>query len=94
MESGRSSKIIFLITSIDRIEVLINRKSWNLNFHKENSRTHISTLFILQMNTLQPYIISTTYSCIYLYIYNNTSLLVGCEKQVVWLYIMMDFSLP
>ena len=33
-----------------------------------------STLFILQMNTLQPYIIITTYPYICLYIYNNPPL--------------------
>ena len=37
-----------------------------------------STLFILQMNTLQPYIIIKTYPCIYLYIYNNPPL--GCNN--------------
>ena len=40
----------------------------NFEFHLENSKTWIFTLFILQMNTLQPYIITTTYHCIYLYI--------------------------
>ena len=66
--TGRDSRIISFTTSIDRIEVSTDWKSWNLNFHKENSRTRISTLFILQMNTLQSYIIITTYLCIYLYI--------------------------
>ena len=60
----------FLTASIDRSKVSIDWTSWNLNFHKENSRSWNSILFILQMNTLQSYIIITTYHCIYLYIYN------------------------
>ena len=40
----------------------------NFKFHLENSRTWIFTLFILQMNILQPYIIITIYPYIYLYI--------------------------
>ena len=41
-------------------------------FTKKISVFEFSTLFILQMNTLQPYIIITTYPCIYLYIYIHT----------------------
>ena len=41
-----------------------------LIFTKKISILEFSTLFILQMNTLQPYIIITIYPCIYLYIYN------------------------
>ena len=71
IDSSSDSKIIFFIISISRTEVSTNRKSWNLNFHKENSRTRISTLFILQiLNTLQLYIIIITYPCTYLCIYN------------------------
>jgi len=58
----------FFTISIDRAKASTSRNSWNLNFHKENSRIQIFTLFILQMNTLQLYIIITTYPCIYLYI--------------------------
>ena len=71
IDSSSDSKIIFFIISINRTEVSTDRKSWNLNFHKENSRTRISTLFILQiLNTLQLYIIIITYPCTYLCIYN------------------------
>ena len=45
---------------------------------KKISVLEFFTLFILQMNTLQPYIIITTYPCIYLYIYNNLPL--GCNN--------------
>jgi len=51
----------FLTTSIEQTEVLTNRTSWNLNFHKENSRSWNFILFILQMNNLQTYIIIITY---------------------------------
>ena len=77
IESSRSFKSIFLINSIDQTKASIDRTSWNLNFHKENSRSRNSILFILQMNILQPFIIITTYPCIYLYIrhqpHENTS---------------------
>ena len=68
IESGRNFKSIFLINSIDWTKVLTDRTTWNLNFHKENFRSRNIILFILQMNTLQPYLIITTYPCIYLYI--------------------------
>ena len=51
----------FLTTSIKQTEVLTNQTSWNLNFHKENSKSRNFILFILQMNTLQTYIIIITY---------------------------------
>ena len=47
-------------------------------FTKKFLVLEFSTLFILQMNTLQSYIIITTYPCIYLYIYNNPPL--GCNN--------------
>ena len=59
IESGKSFISIFSINSIDRSKASTDWTSWNLNFHKENSRSCNSILFILQMNTLQPYIIIT-----------------------------------
>ena len=77
IESGKSFRSFFLINSIDQIKVSTDWTSWNLNFHKENSRSRNSILFILQINTLQPFIVIITYPCIYLYIrhqpYENTS---------------------
>ena len=32
--TNQNKQKLFLIISIDRIEVSTNRKSWNLNFHK------------------------------------------------------------
>ena len=53
IETGRDSSIISFTTSI-----------LNFEFHLEIFKTWIFTLFILQMNTLQFYIIITTYLCI------------------------------
>jgi len=74
---GKSFGSFFLINSIDQTKVSTDRTTWNLNIHKENSRSQNSILFTLQMNTLQPFIIIITYPCIYLYIrhqpHENTS---------------------
>ena len=69
IETGRKFRIIFFNISIDRAKVLTDRKTWISNFHLENSKSWIFTLFILQMNILQSYIIITTYPFIYIYIY-------------------------
>ena len=82
IESCRNSKIISFNISIDQTKVSTNRNSWNLNFQKENSRIWVFTLFILQMNTLQPYIIITTYPCIYLYIQQQLTVKC-CSKNYI-----------
>ena len=60
--TNQNKQKLFLIISIDRIEVSTNLKSWNLNSH-----------FIhFTMNTLQSYIIITTYPYIHLYIQQSS----------------------
>ena len=66
IESSRSSWIIFLIISIDRVKDLTNWTYWISNFHLENSRTWIFTLSTLWNNILQKSnIIIIIYPCIY-----------------------------
>ena len=58
-----------LLHPFDRLNKSFDQSNiLNFEFHLENSRIWIFTLFILQMNTLQPYIIITIYPYIYLYI--------------------------
>ena len=68
-ETSKDSKIYFFTISIDWAKVLIDRKCCILNFHLENSRTWIFTLWnnILQTQTslLQPIYV-------YTYIYNRS----------------------
>ena len=68
IEIGRDSMIISFTPSIDWTKNFDQSNILNFEFHLENSRIWIFTLFILQMNTLQPYIIITIYPYIYLYI--------------------------
>ena len=88
IESCRNSRIISFNIWINRTEVSIDRNSWNLNFHKENSRIRIFTLFILQMNTLQPYIIITIYPCIYLYTTPTQYEIGSLRSNLTWTYIL------
>ena len=72
IETSKDSWIIFLPFLIDWAKTLTDKKCYILNFHLENSRTWIFTLWnnILQTQTslLQPILV-------YTYIYNKINLL-------------------
>ena len=70
IDSGKSSWIIFLIISIDRVKDLTDWIYWISNFHLENSRTWIFTLSTLWNNILQTQISLLQLIHVYTYIYN------------------------
>ena len=79
IEPSRNSRIIFLTILIDWAKISTDRKYWFSNFHLENSRTWIFTLWnhILQTQTslLQPILV-------YTYIYNKLFSTSCCPR--VW----------